>query len=485
MQRQRFAAFAIAVVALSILVGALAIVAPGDAGNVATCTPEQKAQAQRAAAAYAKAIPQKRRAYFKTHKSALQRKAFVRAQQAKLRKLRLAAACTVPPTPTPPPPPSPGPVVVPTISSPCMLAPSQRASESELAFGFPLFHEGPVNTAGALPTGGQVRAVVIAVDFPDAPATQDPAPLTSATVDGLGRFEEYSYGRFTVLAQIVSGWRRMPRAASSYASLSDGGDGAKTFLSEATGVVDAEVDFSNVGFVFVLAPGMAPFQRAGNPAWSVFPGRGFTRDGNEIRHATTMMRAFTLAQQDIASTANHEVAHSLGLPEAYQQTSSGTRFDLVGMWDPMSQPNRHHFLAWHKYRVGWIDQSQITCIDSPREAQVTLTPLESRGGMKAVVVRTTPTQAYVIEARRKLGLDSNLCKEGVLVYTVDSQVENGGGPIQVQRAAEDVPGDERNRCDTLYNAPFQPGQTFEDANVKVSALSSTGSNYTVSVTRKG
>ncbi|CAN5285051.1 M6 family metalloprotease domain-containing protein [soil metagenome] len=468
------------ILAILTLLAAVAIVAPGGAGNVATCTPEQKAKAQRAADAYARAIPQKRRAYFKTHKSAAQRKAFVKAQQAKLRKLRASAACTVPP-----PPPPPGPVIVPTASSPCMLAPNQRATEIELTLGFPLFHEGPVNTAGALPTGGQVRAVVIAVDFPDVPATQDAAPLASTTVSGLGRFEEYSYGRFSVSTQIVPGWRRMPRPASSYASLSDGGDGARTFLSEATGVVDAEVDFSNVGFVFVLTPGMAPFQRAGNPAWSVFPGRGFTRDGNEIRHATTMMRAFTQAQQDIASTANHEVAHSLGLPEAYQQTSSGTRFDLVGMWDPMSQPNQHHFLAWHGYRLGWIEQGQITCIDSPRDAQATLTPLETRAGMKAIVVRTTPTQAYVVEARRKLGLDSNLCKEGVLVYTVDSQVENGGGPIRVQRAAEDVPGEERNRCDTLYNAPFQPGQTFEDASVKVSVLATTGSSYTVAVTRKG
>ena len=276
----------------------------------------------------------------------------------------------------------------------------------------------------------------------------------------------------------------MPRAASSYASLSDGGDGHKTFLNEATGVVDAEVDFSNVQFVFVLAPGMAPYQRAGNPAWSVFPGRGFVRDGNEIRHATTMMRAFTLAFQDVASTANHEVAHSLGLPENYQQSSEGTRFDLVGMWDPMSEPNRHHFHAWHKYRVGWIEQQQITCIDSPREAQVTLTPLETPGGMKAAVVRTSPTQAYVVEARRRIGLDDNLCKEGVLVYSVDSQVENGGGPVRIQRAAEDVPGEERNRCGTLYNAPFQPGQAFEDGAVKVAVLSGVGSNYTVAVTRK-
>jgi len=328
-----------------------------------------------------------------------------------------------------------------------------------------------------------MRAVVIAVDFSDAPATQDAAQLASTTVSGLDRFSEYSYGWFSASAQIVSGWRRMPQPASSYASLSDGGGGARTFLNEATGLVDSEVDFADIDVVFVLAPGLAQHQQAGNPAWSVFPGGGFVRDGNEIRHATTMMRAFTQAHQDIASIANHEVAHSLGLPEAYQQSITGTRFDLVGMWDLMSEPNEHHFLAWHKYRLGWIPPTQITCIDSPREAEAILTPVETGAGMKAVVVRTTPSQAYVVEARRKIGLDGDLCNEGILVYTVDSQVDNGGGPVRIQLAVADVP-EEQNRCGTLHNAPWQPGQTFEDANVRVSVVASSGFDYSVIVTRK-
>ena len=63
-----------------------------------------------------------------------------------------------PPVPAPPEPPlepaPSGPVVVPTASSPCMLAPNQQSEQLEAGFGFPLFHEGPLNTTGALPTGG-------------------------------------------------------------------------------------------------------------------------------------------------------------------------------------------------------------------------------------------------------------------------------------------------------------------------------------------
>ncbi len=434
--------------------------------SVTTCTTEQKAKAQLAVATYPK------------------------ARHAKLRRLRAAAACVVPlsapttTTTTPAPLPL-GPTVVPTAASPCMLAPNERSTANELNWGIPLFHEGPINTAGALPTAGSVRALVVAVDFSDAPASRDAAQLANTAVSGLGRFAEYSYGRFSASAEIVTGWRRMSRPASSYASLSDLGDGARVFFTEVTGLVDAEVDFSAIEFVIVLAPGLKPFQRAGNPAWSVFPGRGFSRDGNEIRHATTLMEAVTNPYADIASITNHELSHSLGLPETYQMTSGDTRRDLVGMWDLGNIPNQRHFLAWHKYRLGWIEQAQVTCIDAPRQEQVTLTPLETRGGMKAVVVRTSPSWAYVVEARRRIGLDGNICHEGVLVYTVDSQVDNGGGPIRLFRAAEDVPGQVQQQCGILYNAPFQVGQTFEDASIRLTVVRSSGSDYVVEVTRKG
>ena len=141
-------------------------------------------------------------------------------------------------------------------------------------------------------------------------------------------------------------------------------------------------------------------------------------------------------------------------------------------------------ITWHKYRLGWIEQSQVTCLEAAGQVQVTLTPVETPRGMKAVVVRAGTSNAYVVEVRRKIGLDANICREGVLVYTVDSQVDNGGGPIRVQRAADDVPGAERQRCGTLYNAPFEVGQTFEDASVRVSVVRSSGSDYAVEVVRK-
>lgn len=62
-----------------------------------TCSAAQKAQRAHAAAVYAKQMAGKRAAYFKTHRNAAQRAAFVKGQRATLARLRRAAACVVPP----------------------------------------------------------------------------------------------------------------------------------------------------------------------------------------------------------------------------------------------------------------------------------------------------------------------------------------------------------------------------------------------------
>lgn len=96
------------VILVALLVGVFP--GPGIAARAATCSAEEKAANQAALASYTKRISAERKAYFRTHKRAAQRRAFIKKQQATLRRLRAAAACTVastgpvPPTPVTPPP---------------------------------------------------------------------------------------------------------------------------------------------------------------------------------------------------------------------------------------------------------------------------------------------------------------------------------------------------------------------------------------------
>jgi hypothetical protein len=105
----------------------------------------------------------------------------------------------------------------------------------------------------------------------------------------------------------------------------------------------------------------------------------------------------------------------------------------------------------------------------------TVTPIARAGGKKLVVVPTSPSTAYAVEVRRRLGYDRGVCREGVLVYTVDSQILSGNGPIEGKSAGSGCSPDVM---------PFEVGEAYEDAAVKVEVLATDGSGYRVRVTKK-
>ncbi len=62
----------------------------------ATCSAAQKTTHQKTLAAFRRSVPATRAAYFRTHKSAAARAVFAKRQQAKLKLLQAAAACSLP-----------------------------------------------------------------------------------------------------------------------------------------------------------------------------------------------------------------------------------------------------------------------------------------------------------------------------------------------------------------------------------------------------
>ncbi|CAJ0552315.1 Ff.00g062940.m01.CDS01 [Fusarium sp. VM40] len=92
------------------------------------------------------------------------------------------------------------------------------------------------------------------------------------------------------------------------------------------------------------------------------------------------------------------------------------------------------FFAWDKWRLGWINDDSVDCVSDPGITEHTLIPLElktSDKDIKAVVVAVNHTSALVAEARVPKGIDSDVCAPGVLLYTVDTSVKSGSGPVRV------------------------------------------------------
>lgn len=100
----------------TVIGGAMLTPPDATAARTAICTQGQKARAASALSAFARTKAAKRTAYFQTHRSTTLRAAFVKRQQATLKRLQTAARCqvqqppstgpTTPTTPAPPAPPS-------------------------------------------------------------------------------------------------------------------------------------------------------------------------------------------------------------------------------------------------------------------------------------------------------------------------------------------------------------------------------------------
>jgi hypothetical protein len=138
------------------------------------------------------------------------------------------------------------------------------------------------------------------------------------------------------------------------------------------------------------------------------------------------------------------------------------------------------FLAWHTWHVGWLSSSQIRCLDAAGRMKVTLSPVETAGGTKLAIVKTSPTSAFAVEVRARRGGDTGACRTGVLIYRVTSNA-SGTGPIRVKAAMADDQS-RVDRCAPLYAAPFHVGRTWRAGHVRIKLTARTGSNYNVTIT---
>ncbi|KAK7950952.1 uncharacterized protein PG986_006680 [Apiospora aurea] len=73
-----------------------------------------------------------------------------------------------------------------------------------------------------------------------------------------------------------------------------------------------------------------------------------------------------------------------------------------------------------------MDRGSTTHVLSPLEKKA-----EGPDSTQAAVVATSGTTLLVAEARTQNGVDDMLCGPGVLLYTVDTNMPSGHGPVRV------------------------------------------------------
>ncbi|MCF6523039.1 peptidase M6 [Streptomyces sp. JJ36] len=305
------------------------------------------------------------------------------------------------------------------ITGPCAIA----AAEG--------FGEGPMSPDYIRPTGHR-KATMIMVDFPDIPATgnaRERADFFAAYGDRY--LDLASYGTYDLELVPTPEWIRMPKPWTAY--------GVKRGISSATmqayvqDAIDAArargTDFGDSDFVYVVADENVPARPTVSQA-NVF--ENLRAGDHRIRAAALVFGRGNDSATWQRGNFVHEANHLYGLPDLYN-SRNGASVEYAGGWDTMSMAGISDLIGWHKWKFGWLADEQVACVPAGTSSH-TLRPIGAPGANIAVV-KTGPTSAVVAETRTRTGLDKDICTEGVLVYTVDSSVPTGRGPVRVVDSA--------------------------------------------------
>ena len=387
--------------------------------------------------------------------------------------------------------------------------------------GFPLSRD-------TTPSVGKVRIAVLFMDYPDAQATHSTQREASF---GLSHVEEYleaaSYGRLDVELVPHHEWLRAEHSYTHYADVIDV-VGRSAIIWPATAhaveLADDDVDFSDIDMVLHVSPS-AHFD-SGNAH------RTAEADGATLRLARVGTERRSPAGEPFfwGHNAAHELVHLFGLLDLYPydarahdttgavpagKTRVDTWWGLMGLrswfFADSTDPRRRHtwrhsdgranaayntflepheMLAWSRWQLGWLDESQVRCINDA-EATVSLAPIaQPDDGIAMATVPLNAREVIVIESRRKQGFDHSrdfsasngwsttyprLIEEGVLVYTVDALTQTGELPLKVA-------GDTGNGQVDDYPV-LQAGESVTVGGYTITVTADNGNTHTVSITK--
>ncbi|KAF2727523.1 hypothetical protein EJ04DRAFT_570315 [Polyplosphaeria fusca] len=288
-----------------------------------------------------------------------------------------------------------------------------------------------------------------------------------------------SYGKLSLeLVPVLDQWYRMPAESSSY----NYSRGLTTelhlkYINDALTAVGPSFSFENIDVLYVIA---APY--ADEIGFSTSTSVDvIAADGSTIGISITYGQDlhFTWGYK----TINHETGHAMGLPDLYAEednTKYVGGFDLMGLIAGQSPD----YFAWHKWQLGWVDDSQVECAVDAGKTTYRIGPIEVAGeAAKAVAIPITSTQYVMAEVRSTLGIDSDACGTGVLLYTADSAIGSGDGPVRIIDANENSGGCKPDVGGEMNDAPFGVEQVWAGEGVTVRVVEKVDDDYIIEVER--
>ncbi len=301
--------------------------------------------------------------------------------------------------------------------------------------------------------------------------------LMSANYPGMSHYwNEASYGLVNLNGTSVVGPFTLPQNQAYYVKADGNADLGKLF-NDCTNVADSSVDFRNyfgvnMAFNYNLELDGSPHYAWGG-SWCK------TLDNVNKCWAATWEPPFGWTAQTIYA---HEMGHSFGLRHSkfngpsspynnYWDVMSYT-WDCSRLTDPTYGCLGQQTNMYHKDILGWIPANQKFTYSGSAPQTITLeqSDLPVTGNYKmAKIPFGSSGYFYVVEARRRVGYDTKLMVNSVIIHEIEPS--RSPEPAWVQGSNGGA------------GAELLPGQTFTNAtnNIKVKVEAATASGFQITI----
>ena len=307
--------------------------------------------------------------------------------------------------------------------------------KSNVRLGFP-------KDTDRLSSTGNQKVLLMAIDYSDAPTTENPTEALELAYN-LDQVKEFyksvTYGQLALNFEFFPKVVRLPRPSSNYI-----GQLTNTYpppvdvrriMQDATTSISGQVNFSEYQTVAILDLGRIE-------AWGVWgfaipdQAPGFYTSTGYIKNATVMsswLKSSGTPKPDYkTSTLMHELGHLFGFIDLYI-IKPGNFFigQTPGHFDIMNGSGE--FLSWQRWLQGWIPDSNVTCLSfSDPSGVFQLKPLgKATSGTQMSVIRISAQKALVLESRKGTATDDLDGNEGLLAYEIDLSIPTLQGPIRI------------------------------------------------------
>ena len=333
----------------------------------------------------------------------------------------------------------------------------------ELNVGFP-------HRESRLKTSGEIKALIVPVDFPDVIATSNPVEDFYEMAKGNRDFyKRQSNGKVNFVYQVYPTYIRMPFESNKYGLGTWSAGDSMGYWKATLNAADPFVDFSLFDVIYVLSPKRIP--RSSIAYGPAFPVRVETADGPVFNGTFSGADAYQALSGAEWKWLAHETGHLFGFHDLYVARPNPETF---GSWDIMSlnwSLGAIELSAWNRYLKGWLETNEVSCLtsDTLTSTTISLSPLVENGaGNRAQFIRLSSSKILVLEYRKTAGLDRVLpSNTGILVYTVDMTIPTMKGGWKVQRR------NSTSISDDLTDAALKVGDSISVEGIRLSVVSIT------------